>query len=741
MVPEEGGKNPHPLFLLLPLLLALCYPLSWGLEPDALFFFGAGGRILSLFLYILLLFLPFFTAGMITGTMLLLHREGTGLLYGMNLLGSGAGGGLALLLMFGTAPAEMPFAAPLPAALGALLWIGFSPAGPRRIVLGLSAVLPALLSLLLVLGIGSGPAMDQYKDGAYIRELEKQGMAALVCRRPGPRGMIEAYTSGVFHDTLFAGLANPHPPPPQAAILIDGNRAGTLFTEYAPEAEGILDYTPQAIPYGLTEHPRVLLLGEVGGTNIRLARRMGARHITVVQPDRVLLEVMNGELKDLGGAVFSGEDVEVVCADPRTYLEHTGETFDLIQVAQAEGMPAFSGGLFSLREDFLLTVEGIRRALEALSPRGVLAVTRGLQIPPRDSLRIFSTFHTALEATGAAAPADHLVQMQNYLASLTLAFKSPFSRDGLEKLLKAAEPSGSAPVYYPGILPGGPGALPRGIALMAGEDSRTLKETYAFDVTPTDDKPYFHHFYKGRSFAWARENFASLALYHTEIGFLILLAVLAVVAFFSLILVLIPLILLIKRGAGERKLPGPSAAGSVPFFLFIGLGFMFFEMTAIQRLSLFIGDPVFSLSAVISALLLFSGAGSIVQGRLRLQAGGRIRRASAVLAAIMLLYLLFLEDLFTLLAFPGMTARYLVSLLIVMPPAFFMGWFFAPGLELLHRRNRKLVPLAWGVNGAASVVAAPLATLLMITYGSAFTAAVALVLYAAVPLALRGMRE
>ncbi len=723
------GERILPLFfIILTFTLSFCYILSWGLEPDSLFLFSAMEKVFSLFLYIILLFFPFFSAGMIAGIILFIYKEDTGILYGMNLIGSGFGGGLVLILMFRMSPTDMPFAALVPAVLGALLWIVNSESGIKRVLLGLMAILPVFLPVFW----GTHPEMDQFKAGAYIRELEKQGLAELVCRRPGPMGMIECYSSSVFHDTFFAGLENPYPPPPQISILIDGNMAGTLFTSYSLEKEGILDYTPQAIPYKLIENPRVLLLGEVGGSNIWLARKMGASSITVVQPDSILIDLMKNELLEFGGRVFSNGNIDIVFSDPRNFIEHTREIFDIIHISKAEGMPAFSGGLFSLQEDFLLTTESITRAISILSDRGVISVSRGTQVPPRDSLRLFSTFYSALEEKEGVIPGDNIVQMQNYLASITLAFKSGVSPERLDKLIKASKKSGSSAVYYPGIKTSNPSVLQQGIALIVDRNSRALKEAYVFDVSaPTDSKPYFHHFFKLESLKWARNNFSFMFLFTSEIGYLVLLSVFATVGILSFILVIVPLAMLLKAGIGKE------AVGTVPFFLMIGFGFMFFEMAYIQKISLFIGDPVISISAVIISILLFSGAGSIVQGLLHFGCRKRVKLASVFLFVIMLLYVFLLDNFFLSVSFPQMTGRYLLSVLVLMPPSFFMGWFFATGLELLHHSNRKLVPLAWGVNGAASVMAVPLSTILMISFGSGFVAVIALLLYGAVPFALK----
>jgi hypothetical protein len=46
-----------------------------------------------------------------------------------------------------------------------------------------------------------------------------------------------------------------------------------------------------------------------------------------------------------------------------------------------------------------------------------------------------------------------------------------------------------------------------------------------------------------------------------------------------------------------------------------------------------------------------------------------------------------------------------------------MGWPLPIGLLLLERRFPPLIPWAWGINGFASVAAAPLAVLLSMSFG------------------------
>jgi hypothetical protein len=58
-----------------------------------------------------------------------------------------------------------------------------------------------------------------------------------------------------------------------------------------------------------------------------------------------------------------------------------------------------------------------------------------------------------------------------------------------------------------------------------------------------------------------------------------------------------------------------------------------------------------------------------------------------------------------------------VTIALVAPVAFVMGWRFPIGMVLLERRSPSFIPWAWGINDFASVAAAPLALLLSRSFG------------------------
>ncbi len=91
--------------------------------------------------------------------------------------------------------------------------------------------------------------------------------------------------------------------------------------------------------------------------------------------------------------------------------------------------------------------------------------------------------------------------------------------------------------------------------------------------------------------------------------------------------------------------------------------------------------------------------------------------------------LLVLGRLPTAVGFLPMFGRCAVAILVVAPLAVLMGLPMPLALSRLERAQPALIPWAWGINGFASVLAAPLATVIGMTWGFTAAGAAALALY------------
>jgi hypothetical protein len=121
----------------------------------------------------------------------------------------------------------------------------------------------------------------------------------------------------------------------------------------------------------------------------------------------------------------------------------------------------------------------------------------------------------------------------------------------------------------------------------------------------------------------------------------------------------------------------------------------------------------------LAGLLFVSGLGSAWAAR-QLRAGTSVKRlaclAAVVIAGTAILYAFGLRAAFTpLLGWP-LPARMILAFAAMLPLAS-MGMPFPLALRHLGRTNAELLPWAWAINGCASVVAGPLATLLALGAG------------------------
>jgi hypothetical protein len=159
------------------------------------------------------------------------------------------------------------------------------------------------------------------------------------------------------------------------------------------------------------------------------------------------------------------------------------------------------------------------------------------------------------------------------------------------------------------------------------------------------------------------------------------------------------------------------------------VAFLALEMSLMQRFTLLMGDPLLAVAGVLSGFLLFSGCGSIFSGRRPPSPLGAITVSAIGISIVAPLVLLLSKGLLGLSSTWHTAGRFLLILFLLAPLAFLMGWPFPAGLRLLEKWAPELMPWAWGINGFASVAAAPLAVLLAISMGFRMVLALAVLAY------------
>ena len=299
-----------------------------------------------------------------------------------------------------------------------------------------------------------------------------------------------------------------------------------------------------------------------------------------------------------------------------------------------------TSGAYSLAETYDLTVEAFAGILDRLAPDGILAVTRWLQMPPSEEIRLLSTLVEALERQGSKQPGQKLVALRGIQTITALVRPGGWTAAELAQIRDFAADRRFDLVLgarYPGRRdqpvqpPGGVRIYQALRERLASEDPRRFYAAYPFDIAPaTDDHPFFFHFFKWRQTPQVLATLGRTWQPFGGSGYFLLFALLALVLFLSLILIVVPLLLPGRShltGEGARRLPRGRV---VLYFGLLGLAFLFVEIPLIQRWILLVGHPSYAFAGVVIILLVCSSAGSLAAGA----AWMRPRAALAVLGAV-----------------------------------------------------------------------------------------------------------
>jgi hypothetical protein len=204
-----------------------------------------------------------------------------------------------------------------------------------------------------------------------------------------------------------------------------------------------------------------------------------------------------------------------------------------------------------------------------------------------------------------------------------------------------------------------------------------------------------------RSFGDRTVPFFGLGLFIAALG-------LIVAVLLSLILIVLPLL-----GLSSGRAGGPR---TLIYFGGLGLGYFFVEIVFIQRFTLFLGHPVYAATAVIASMLIGSGIGSYFSSRLKANPSN-VAKAALLVSVLVLLYIVVLDQMFDHAISLPLRGRAVIALLLILPPAFAMGFPFPLGLKFLGSIREQQLAWAWAVNGCLSVVGAASATLIALELG------------------------
>lgn len=729
LFPSSLTEGPEGRVASLALAFSVLTPLTYYLAvTPAPLAVGKIPFLLYLIWISLVMTVHFFLAGLVLSFLFTKRIGDIHRLYFVNLLGSGIGcftvinlirylGGEGLILLVG--------------ALGALAAACFG-AGYRR---KNTAVAGIAVCLLLVAAMPKAREIFPIRPTLYGKQL-----AMFFKHRPETKLEYQAWDPIARVDVVSVEgeyLYMPEKLPFKFATN-DGS-AGTFLVGFERDFPDV-DFTDQGtlgLPYWLKDRPEVLIIGLGGALDVAAALHYRAQKVYGIEISRRMIEVVKDQFRDFVHAPYEHPNVSIIHDEGRSYVRRMSRPVDLIVMTGVDTVAAQAGGTFVMAENYLYTVEAFQEYFEHLREDGILCITRFIINPvyPEKALRLCATGVEALRRLGVDHPERNFLVVSHGIFLTTLMKKTAYTpteietflaklrQHGLEKptqfmrflegIVNVREHEGRRLLYRPGDF--ADNAFGRYFQSVSAGTEESYIAAYPWNMRPcTDNKPFY--FVCERPDNLVRGG--SVLKEFPPLGFVFQLLQLAWFSGLTIALVLLPLYVFKRKGLKAR-----GGKRWIAYFCCLGMGFMFVEIGFMQKFTLFLGHPTYSVSVVLFALLVFSGLGSLVGGRI-LAGSPRPVVALSILtvSAVAALYGSVLDPLFARYLTLPLGLRILISIGLVAPLAFFMGMPFPAGLRRIEQEALGFVPWAWGINGSASVVGIVLCGLVAVFAG--FTAVI-----------------
>ncbi|MBW2455814.1 MAG: hypothetical protein JRI68_14955 [Deltaproteobacteria bacterium] len=648
--------------------------------------------------------LPFVFSGLVVAAAIRFAAKDISRLYLIDLVGAAAGGLVAVAALRVGAPR----AGLIVAAIAALAGLLFAVAGrdrdgpfgreerpPSLVIPGL--VLVASVALL---------AWDAASPWLRIRELRWVNMDRVELMRWNEMALITV-------DKPVRGVA---------WMRMDASAATAIL---APDRKSPLH--PDEMAYVLHEgQGPVLVIGAGGGRDVRAALRAGQTDIYAAEINPLIVnEVMLDKYHEFSGRLFTRPEVHVHVADGRSFVRSNDRKYRNIVISLVDTWAASSVGALSLSENSLYTVEAYRDFIRHLEPEGTLVVNRW----DREFDRLLALSVAGLRAVGARQPHEHLFACGHANSTSIVLKATPLTKDQIGTLRNHCRRHRFYEVFAPDRA-----STKLRHRIARAPNVGQVAPNHPTDLSPpTDDRPFFFHTVPPRRLFEVIGDFKALRARHQ--GLLTLVSLLIVSTVMAVVFMLGPL--LARRVPIFRVPDRFERLRALGFFMCLGAGFVFVELALVQQLVMFLGHPVYALSTVLVALLLTTGIGSLLTAKLD---GPRARGAAAfraqLLVAALLGFALGLGPLLDALVSLPFVVRLGLTVLMITPLGLLMGSQMPLGVKLVAGRAEDLVPWCWGLNGAASVVATALATLVALHLGFAALLLIGAAIYLAASVAV-----
>jgi predicted membrane-bound spermidine synthase len=506
-----------------------------------------------------------------------------------------------------------------------------------------------------------------------------------------------------------------------SAIAIDADADTPVFKWNGSSADLVwlkrfMDYLPFEISKDVNN---TLVIGSGGGEDVLVALAGGSKKVTAVEINPLIISTAK-QFGSSAGNLYERKGVELFIDDGRRFISSSDSKYDRIVIKLVDSWAAQLAGGYALSENYLYTVEAFRQYLSHLDEdNGMLVMVRWNFELPRLMPLVAESLRQEKKGGSSEDIRKQILVVENrpglYFESndkqtiypvLLMIKNNPFT-DSEINLAKERIANNNARVI---AMPGGYIQPPYDTLLLDKNyyHSQKLQESDVRAILelkpPTDDSPFY--------FAKEQVPNQMILLLETVLGVSAVLALLLIYYYYS------------RRNRALSITSSTSSWFHMIFVIFIGLGFMFLEITFIQKFLLLLGTPIMALTVILFSILLSSGIGAYLSGKLFHKNPYKAVVVSIpLLVGIVLAYYALLQGIIDSSIIMQLPQRILLTFALLSPAGLLMGFQFPSITRMASmyssqgEHTDENITLLWGINVIASVIATVLTAISSMVIG------------------------
>ncbi|MBS1114063.1 MAG: hypothetical protein H6Q92_1826, partial [Nitrospirae bacterium] len=477
--------------LLLGAAICLSYLMANQISFDPVRLAWSRLEILKIGLYYITLSIPFFFAGLTVAAVFSSLSEKSGLIYGADLLGAGAGSTGILVFLSITSPESGVF------ILSSIVLTLTCMTGKLKLKLAAFAFITLNLLFLLYHPDFIRPKMSPYKE---LRMALRYPGAEHLSTYFSPFSRIDIFKSPVVRFAPGISLSYLDSLPQQIGISTDGGEINAITTFDDVKKLSFLQYLPSALAYETGNKEDVLIIDPKGGLQALVASHFGSKHVYKVESNPLLMRVVRDKYRDFSRDIFGNNAWSGLA---RSWLKSQDRKFDIIDISL---MGVSSSGSLGISEDYRFTVEAFREYIAGLKAAGILSINLYISPPPRTELRLLHTVITAFEDLGINDATSRIAAIRSWGNICILAKEMPFTKEEIGIIKEFSKKKRFDLIHLPGIkeeetniyirTPGN-GYFSAFRSILSPETREEFLDKYIFDVRAVrDDRPFSHYYLK-----------------------------------------------------------------------------------------------------------------------------------------------------------------------------------------------------------------------------------------------------